>query len=69
MSGALTATNIIVVDRHPDALKLAEQLGAHQTVLADGNQVDAVKDLTGDRVRTWCSTSSRRRVPRTKASR
>jgi hypothetical protein len=44
---ALTATNIIVVDRHPDALKLAEQLGAHQTVLADGNQVDAVKDLTG----------------------
>jgi Zinc-binding dehydrogenase len=44
---ALTATNIIVVDRHPDALKLAEQLGAHQTVHADGNQVDAVKDLTG----------------------
>ena len=44
---ALTATNIIVVDRHPDALKLAGELGAHQTVLADGNQVDAVKDLTG----------------------
>ena len=44
---ALTATNIIVVDRNPDALELAEQLGAHQTVLADGNQVDAVKDLTG----------------------
>jgi NAD+-dependent secondary alcohol dehydrogenase Adh1 len=34
---ALTATRIIVVDRNPDALKLAEQLG----------QVDAVKDLTG----------------------
>jgi NAD+-dependent secondary alcohol dehydrogenase Adh1 len=44
---ALTATNIIVVDRNPDALKLAEQLGAHQTVVADGNQVNAVKDLTG----------------------
>ncbi len=43
---ALTATNIIVVDRNPDALKLAEQLGAHQTVVADGKQVDAVKDLT-----------------------
>jgi NAD+-dependent secondary alcohol dehydrogenase Adh1 len=43
---ALTATNIIVVDRHPDALKLAEKLGAHDTVLADGGQVDAVKDLT-----------------------
>jgi len=43
---ALTATNIIVVDRHPDALKLAEQLGAHDTVLADGGQVDAVQQLT-----------------------
>jgi NAD+-dependent secondary alcohol dehydrogenase Adh1 len=44
---ALTATRIIVVDSHPDALKLAEQLGAQHTVLADGGQVDAVKDLTG----------------------
>jgi NAD+-dependent secondary alcohol dehydrogenase Adh1 len=44
---ALTATTIIVVDRNPDALKLAEQLGAHHTVVADGSQVDAVKDLTG----------------------
>jgi NAD+-dependent secondary alcohol dehydrogenase Adh1 len=43
---ALTATNIIVVDRNPDALKLAAELGAHHTVLADGGQVDAVKDLT-----------------------
>ena len=44
---ALTATKIIVVDSHPDALKLAEQLGAHHTVIADGGQVQAVKDLTG----------------------
>ena len=44
---ALTATNIIVVDRNPDALKLAEQLGADHTVVADGSHVDAVKDLTG----------------------
>jgi NAD+-dependent secondary alcohol dehydrogenase Adh1 len=43
---ALSATNIIVVDRNPDALKLAEQLGADHTVVADGKQVDAVKDLT-----------------------
>jgi NAD+-dependent secondary alcohol dehydrogenase Adh1 len=43
---ALTATNIVVVDQNPDALKLAEQLGAHHTVVADGGQVDAVKDLT-----------------------
>ena len=44
---ALTATQIIVVDRNPDALKLAEQLGARHTVVADGGHVDAVKDLTG----------------------
>ncbi|HEX4256450.1 MAG TPA: NAD(P)-dependent alcohol dehydrogenase [Streptosporangiaceae bacterium] len=43
---ALSATRIIVVDRNPDALKLAEQLGANHTVVADGNQVQAVKDLT-----------------------
>jgi NAD+-dependent secondary alcohol dehydrogenase Adh1 len=44
---ALTATRIIVVDRNPDALKLAEQLGAQHTVVADGSQVQAVMDLTG----------------------
>jgi NAD+-dependent secondary alcohol dehydrogenase Adh1 len=46
---ALTATRIIVVDRNPDALKLAEQIGAQDTVVADGGQVEAVKDLTGGR--------------------
>jgi NAD+-dependent secondary alcohol dehydrogenase Adh1 len=44
---ALTATRIIVVDRNADALKLAEQLGANHTVVADGNHVDAVLELTG----------------------
>ncbi len=44
---ALTATRIIVVDQNPDALKLAEQLGADHTVVADGGQVTAVQDLTG----------------------
>ncbi|MFI7063801.1 NAD(P)-dependent alcohol dehydrogenase [Kribbella sp. NPDC050124] len=44
---ALTATTIIVVDRNPDALKLAEQLGADHTVVADGNHVAAVQELTG----------------------
>jgi NAD+-dependent secondary alcohol dehydrogenase Adh1 len=43
---ALTAARIIVVDRNPDALKLAEQLGADQTVVADGKQVDTVLELT-----------------------
>ncbi|MEV6415132.1 NAD(P)-dependent alcohol dehydrogenase [Kribbella sp. NPDC051718] len=44
---ALTATNIIVVDRNPEALQLAEQLGADHTVVADGNQIQAVQELTG----------------------
>jgi NAD+-dependent secondary alcohol dehydrogenase Adh1 len=44
---ALTAARIIVVDRNPDALKLAEQLGADLTVVADGKQVEKVLELTG----------------------
>jgi NAD+-dependent secondary alcohol dehydrogenase Adh1 len=44
---ALTATRIVVVDRNPDALELAKQIGADETVLADGTHIDAVKDLTG----------------------
>jgi NAD+-dependent secondary alcohol dehydrogenase Adh1 len=43
---ALAPTEIIVVDRSPEALKVAEGLGAHHTVVADGGQVDAVKNLT-----------------------
>jgi len=46
---ALTATKIIVVDRNPEALKLAGQIGANETVVADGSQVQAVQDLTGGR--------------------
>ena len=46
---ALCAATVIVIDRNPDALKLAEQLGANHTVVADGGQVNAVKDLTGGR--------------------
>jgi NAD+-dependent secondary alcohol dehydrogenase Adh1 len=45
----LTATTIIVVDANPDALKLASELGAARTVVADGDQVQAVADLTGGR--------------------
>jgi len=43
---ALTAADLTVVDRNPDALKLAEQLGAAHTVVADGNHVAAVQELT-----------------------
>ena len=45
--GRSTATRVIVVDRNADALELAATLGADETVLADGKQVDAVLDLTG----------------------
>jgi len=44
---ALTATKIIVVDRNPEALALAKQIGADEAVLADGSHIDAVKELTG----------------------
>jgi NAD+-dependent secondary alcohol dehydrogenase Adh1 len=43
---ALTAAKVIVVDRNPEALKLAAELGAADTVVADGNQVTGVQDLT-----------------------
>jgi NAD+-dependent secondary alcohol dehydrogenase Adh1 len=44
---ALSSTRIVVVDRNPDALKLAAELGAAETVLADGRQVAEVLELTG----------------------
>ena len=43
---ALTAAKVIVVDRNPEALKLAADLGATDTVVADGNHVAGVQDLT-----------------------
>jgi NAD+-dependent secondary alcohol dehydrogenase Adh1 len=44
---ALTAARIVVVDKNPDALALAAQIGAEETVRADGDHVAAVGDLTG----------------------
>jgi len=44
---ALTATRVVVVDKNPDALKLAGEIGADETVVADGDHVAAVQDLTG----------------------
>jgi NAD+-dependent secondary alcohol dehydrogenase Adh1 len=43
---ALTPAEIIVVDSSEAALKLAEQVGANHTVLADGTQVQQVEELT-----------------------
>jgi NAD+-dependent secondary alcohol dehydrogenase Adh1 len=44
---ALSAAEMIVVDRSSAALALAREVGAHHTVLADGTEVDAVLELTG----------------------
>ena len=44
---ALSPAELIVVDRNPDALKLAEAIGADHGVVADGTQVDQVLALTG----------------------
>jgi NAD+-dependent secondary alcohol dehydrogenase Adh1 len=43
---AMTPAEVIVVDRSADVLERAEKLGAHYTVLADGNQVETVQELT-----------------------
>jgi len=44
---ALTAADVIVVDRSEGALELAKKCGADHTVLADGRQVAKVKEITG----------------------
>ncbi|QNN54871.1 NAD(P)-dependent alcohol dehydrogenase [Nocardioides mesophilus] len=44
---AITAAEILVVDRNPDALKLALEIGADHGVVAGGDQVTEVLDLTG----------------------
>ncbi len=44
---ALSPAELIVIDRNPEALKLAEAIGADHGVVADGTQVDQVQSLTG----------------------
>ena len=46
---ALCAAEVIVVDRSDKSLELAKTCGAHHLVKADGNEVEAVKALTGGR--------------------
>jgi NAD+-dependent secondary alcohol dehydrogenase Adh1 len=43
---ALCAADIIAIDRSDLAMELAKECGAHYMVKADGNQVEAVKQLT-----------------------
>jgi NAD+-dependent secondary alcohol dehydrogenase Adh1 len=44
---ALTAAELVVVDRNPEAVKLARSIGADQGVVADGDHVEEVLELTG----------------------
>jgi len=44
---ALTAAEVVAVDRDPEALKLASGIGAHHVVPADEQQVERVRGLTG----------------------
>lgn len=43
---ALSPAELIVVDRNPDAVKLALDIGADHGVVAEGTQVDQVLELT-----------------------
>jgi NAD+-dependent secondary alcohol dehydrogenase Adh1 len=45
----LTAARVIVVDRSEGSLELARECGADETVIADGKEVEAVRDLTDGR--------------------
>jgi NAD+-dependent secondary alcohol dehydrogenase Adh1 len=42
----MSATSIGVVDRSEDALKLASEWGADETVVEDGGQVDTEREMT-----------------------
>lgn len=44
---AISSATLVVVDRNPDALALAKEIGADHTVLADGSHIAAVLELTG----------------------
>lgn len=44
---AMSSATLVVLDRNPEALALATELGADHAILADGSHVDKVKELTG----------------------
>ncbi|MFD6880730.1 NAD(P)-dependent alcohol dehydrogenase [Rhodococcus sp. NPDC060084] len=44
---AISPATLVVVDRNPDAVKLAAEIGADQAIVADGTHVQQVLDLTG----------------------
>ncbi|WP_016692544.1 NAD(P)-dependent alcohol dehydrogenase [Rhodococcus rhodochrous] len=44
---AISAATLVVVDRNPDAVKLAAEIGADHAIVADGTHVQQILDLTG----------------------
>lgn len=44
---AISPAELIVVDREPDAVRLATEIGADHGIVADGDHVERVLDLTG----------------------
>ncbi|MFI7067308.1 NAD(P)-dependent alcohol dehydrogenase [Kribbella sp. NPDC050124] len=46
---AISAATVVVVDRNPDAVRLAVEIGADHGIVARGTQVQDVLDLTGGR--------------------
>ena len=59
---------VIVVDRNPDAVKLASSIGADHGIVANGTQVEQVLELTGGSAPRWSSTSSARAARPARAS-
>ena len=46
---AISAAELVVLDRNPEAVKLAVDIGADHGVVADGTHVEQVQELTGGR--------------------
>ncbi|MGO3325724.1 NAD(P)-dependent alcohol dehydrogenase [Gordonia sp. (in: high G+C Gram-positive bacteria)] len=44
---AICGVTIVVVDRNPDAVKLALDVGAHHGIVADGSHVERILEMTG----------------------
>ncbi|WP_277370549.1 NAD(P)-dependent alcohol dehydrogenase [Rhodococcus rhodochrous] len=44
---AISAATLVIVDRNPDAVKLAAEIGADHAIVADGTHIQQVLDLTG----------------------
>ncbi|MFH8238737.1 NAD(P)-dependent alcohol dehydrogenase [Streptomyces sp. NPDC018321] len=44
---ALTSARVVALDVSEDKLRLAREMGAHETVLSDAKAADAVRELTG----------------------